>query len=234
MNEPRIDHRPEASIHGVLSESQEDYVKQIFLLGEGRGSVGTQALARRLEVRPASVTEMVQRLAQLGLVDHAPYRGVRLTEKGRRIALEMLRHHRLLETFLVRVLGYGWDEVHEEAERLEHVISERFEARIAEAMGHPTHDPHGDPIPASDLTMPGGADRVPLTELSPGQRGVLGRVGIQDRDNLELLRRLCLLPGTEIEMIEGTSAGVRVQVDNDSVLVPAYLAEELWIEGETT
>jgi len=234
VNEPSIDHRPEESIHGVLSEAQEDYLKQIFLLGEGRTSVGTQALARRLEVRPASVTEMVQRLAQLGLVDHAPYRGVRLTDKGRRIALEMLRHHRLLETYLVRVLGFGWDEVHEEAERLEHVISERFEARIAEAMGHPTHDPHGDPIPSSDLTMPAGTTRVPLTELSPGDRGVLGRVGAQDRDNLELLRRLCLLPGTEIEMIEETTAGVRVRVEDVISVLPAYLAAELWIEGETT
>ncbi|MFV2072922.1 MAG: metal-dependent transcriptional regulator [Thermoanaerobaculales bacterium] len=229
-----IDHRPGESIHGVLSEKQEDYLKQVFLLGEGRRSVGTQALAQRLGVRPASVTEMVQRLAQLGLVNHAPYRGVRLTPQGRRIALEMLRHHRLLETYLVRVLGFGWDEVHEEAERLEHVISERFEARIAEAMGHPTHDPHGDPIPTSDLTMPAGTARVPLTELSPGGRGVLGRVGIQDRDSLEQLRGLCLLPGTEIEMVEGTAAGVWLQVDDERVLVPAYLAEELWVEGETT
>ena len=117
----------------VLSEAQEDYLKQIFILGEGRQKVGTQTLAHRLEVRPASVTEMVGRLAQLGLVEHARYRGVSLTDSGRRVALEMLRHHRLLETFLVEVLGYEWDQVHEEAERLEHVISERYEARIAEA-----------------------------------------------------------------------------------------------------
>ena len=115
-----------------LSEAQEDYLKQIFLLEEAGGKVATQALAGRLRVRPASVTEMVGRLAQLGLVEHARYQGVSLTSLGRRVALEMLRHHRLLETFLVRELGYEWDEVHDEAERLEHVISERFEERIAE------------------------------------------------------------------------------------------------------
>ena len=131
-----------------LSEAQEDYLKQIFLLEEDGSRVATQALAGRLGVRPASVTEMVGRLAHLGLVEHARYQGVSLTPIGRRIALEMLRHHRLLETYLVRELGYDWDEVHDEAERLEHVISERFERRIAEAMGHPTRDPHGDPIPA--------------------------------------------------------------------------------------
>ncbi|HQP42529.1 MAG TPA: metal-dependent transcriptional regulator, partial [Thermoanaerobaculales bacterium] len=134
-----------------LTAPQEDYLKQIFLLGERGDSVGTQTLAVRLGVRPASVTGMVQRLAELGLVDHRRYRGVSLTESGRRVALEMLRHHRLLETYLAETLGYGWGEIHDEAERLEHVISERFEERIAEALGHPTRDPHGDPIPDAQL-----------------------------------------------------------------------------------
>jgi DtxR family Mn-dependent transcriptional regulator len=213
-----------------LSESQEDYLKQIFLLGEGRGKVTTQAIAGRLGVRPASVTEMVGRLAQLDLVEHAPYRGVRLTEAGRRVALEMLRHHRLLETFLVEVLGYRWDQVHEEAERLEHVISERFEARIAEAMGHPTRDPHGDPIPSRDLNLPNGETSVPLRELASGMRATLVRVGAQDPVSLNLLKRCGLAPGSRVEMLEDDERGVRVQVGEDRFLVPTDLAEMLWME----
>ena len=213
-----------------LSESQEDYLKQIFLLGDDGDRVSTQALACRLRVKPASVTEMVGRLAQLGLVEHAPYRGVRLTEGGRRVALEMLRHHRLLETFLVEALGYRWDQVHEEAERLEHVISERFEERIAEAMGHPTHDPHGDPIPTPDLDLPSGESLVPLQDLPVGTRGKLVRVGAQDSDNLSLLRRLGLEPGSTVEVVADDSRGIRVRVGTDRFLLPAYLAETLWME----
>jgi len=218
------DPRPE------LSESQEDYLKQIFLLGGDGDRVSTQALARRLHVKPASVTEMVGRLSQLGLVEHAPYYGVRLTDGGRRVALEMLRHHRLLEAFLVEALGYKWDQVHEEAERLEHVISERFEERIAEAMGHPTHDPHGDPIPASDLSLPTGDASVPLQDLPVGVRGTLVRVGAQDPDNLNLLRRLGLEPGCTLEVVSDDEQGIRVRVGEDRFLLPTYLAEALWME----
>ncbi len=133
-----------------LSQAQEDYLKQILSLGGGDGTVSTVELADRLGVRPPSVTGMVRRLAELGLVEHRPYRGVSLTCRGRRAALETVRHHRLLETFLVQVLGFSEDEVHDEAERLEHAISARVEGRIAEVLGHPTTDPHGAPIPAAD------------------------------------------------------------------------------------
>lgn len=151
-------------IHGeriepALSTAQEDYLKQILSLGGDGGAVTTQALARRLGVRPPSVTGMVQRLAELGLVEHRPYRGVLLTERGRRVARETVRHHRLLEAFLVEVLGFAGDEVHDEAERLEHVISARFEERLAEVLGHPTVDPHGSPIPEMEhetVTADGG------------------------------------------------------------------------------
>ena len=213
-----------------LSEPQEDYLKQIFLLGGDGGMVSTQALARRLRVRPASVTEMVGRLDQLDLVKHAPYRGVRLTAAGKRVALEILRHHRLLETYLVEVLGYDWDEVHEEAERLEHVISERFEERIAEAMGHPTHDPHGDPIPAADLSLPSEASRVRLRELPVGRRCVLSRVGTQDSESLTLLGRLGLAPGVAVEIVAFEKLGVRVRVGRNSVQLPDDLAATLWFE----
>jgi DtxR family Mn-dependent transcriptional regulator len=224
--QPHLDDDPRPE----LSESQEDYLKQIFLLGGDGDRVSTQALARRLDVKPASVTEMVGRLSQLGLVEHAPYRGVRLTDGGSRVALEMLRHHRLLETFLVEALGYKWDQVHDEAERLEHVISERFEERIAEAMGHPTHDPHGDPIPAPDLSLPTGDASVRLQDLPVGYRGTLFRVGAQDPDNLNLLRRLGLAPGSAVEVVSDDERGVRVRVGEDRFLLPTYLAETLWME----
>jgi len=218
----------------ALSESQEDYLKQIFLLGGEGKRVSTQALAGRLRVKPASVTEMVARLAQFDLVEYAPYRGVRLTDTGRRVALEMLRHHRLLETYLVEALGYNWDQVHEEAERLEHVISERFEKRIAEAMGHPTHDPHGDPIPAPDLSLPSGDSSLPLIGLAIGIRGRLTRVGAQDPDNLNLLNRLGLSPGCSVEVVSADERGVRVRVGEDRFLLPTYLAKMLWIKKEDT
>jgi DtxR family Mn-dependent transcriptional regulator len=211
-----------------LSPSQEDYLKQIFLLGDGVESVSTRDLSTRLAVRPASVTGMVQRLAEQGLVSHEPYRGVSLTDDGRRVALEMLRHHRLLETFLEQVLGYGWDEVHDEAERLEHVISERFETRIAETMGHPTHDPHGDPIPDADLRLPPAANEVKLTHLIVGETATMTRVGTQDRDNLNLLSRLGLVPGVRVTPVEADATDVRVAVGNERFLLPRELAEELF------
>lgn len=213
-----------------LSEAQEDYLKQIFLLGGDAARVSTQALAKKLRVKPASVTEMVGRLAQLGLVEHAPYHGVQLTDPGRRVAIEMLRHHRLLETFLVEALGYNWDQVHEEAERLEHVISERFEERIAEAMGHPTHDPHGDPIPLQDLSFPTAHASVPLPQLPVGHRGTLVRVGAQDPDNLNLLRRLGLAPGSTVELVSDDERGIRIRVGEERFLLPTYLADALWME----
>jgi DtxR family Mn-dependent transcriptional regulator len=216
----------------ALTESQEDYLKQIFLLGESGGAASTQALAERLGVRPASVTGMVQRLAELGLVNHEPYRGVRLTEVGRRAALEILRHHRLLETYLVHALGYAWDEVHEEAERLEHAMSKRLEARIAEALDHPTHDPHGDPIPDADLRLPERETATRLTEAATDSSGVVARAGAQDRDSLSLLSRLGLVPGAAIDVLEVSAAGVRVALDGNRYLLPRELAEELWMEGK--
>lgn len=214
----------------VLSESQEDYLKQIFLLEERRGKVGTKELANRLGVRPASVTEMVGRLAQHDLVEHRPYKGVTLTPAGRRVALEVLRHHRLLETYLVQELGYSWDEVHEEAERLEHVISERFEARIAEAMGHPTHDPHGDPIPGKDLSMPAKDFWVRLDSLTEGEFGELVRVGAQDRASLRILEDMGIRLGSSLEMVSSRKSAVRIKMSDSELDLPADLARSLWIE----
>jgi len=215
-----------------LSESQEDYLKQILLLEETEGTANTKALAGRLNVRPASVTEMVGRLAHLGLVEHAPYRGTRLTEPGRKVALEVLRHHRLLETYLVEVLGYTWDQVHEEAERLEHVISERFEKRIAAVLGHPTHDPHGDPIPDEKLRMPTTGRPVPLSEFAAGSAGTIIRVTAQDGKTLDYIAKLGLGPGCRIEVVEKKKTEYQLRCGANDLVVALDLARELWIEGE--
>jgi len=220
-----------------LSEAQEDYLKSILALAaDGDGAVATRQLSDRLGVTPASVTGMLQRLDQLGLVAHRPYRGVRLTDAGRRVALEIVRHHRLLETFLATTLGYRWDQVHAEAERLEHVISELFEERIAAVLGDPTHDPHGDPIPREDLSLPPAAASRPLTEVRPGGAGRLVRVAAQDADTLSLLSRLGLGLGAALEVVESSAAGVRVWVDGMRYLLPIELAGALWIchEEDTT
>jgi len=215
----------------TLTAPQEDYLKQIFLLGERGNSVGTQSLAERLGVRPASVTGMVQRLAELGLVDHRRYRGVSLTDPGRQVALEMLRHHRLLETYLAQTLGYGWAEIHDEAERLEHVISERFEERIAEVLGHPTRDPHGDPIPDAELRLPADDGVWRLAEPDTAGAVRVLRVGSQDPDSLAVLERLGLVPGARLDVLGHTAAGVRIEVGRSRFLVPSELAAQVWVEG---
>lgn len=216
----------------ALSPSQEDYLKQIFLLGEDGRAVPTQDLADRLEVRPASVTGMVHRLSEQGFVRHEPYRGTRLTEDGRWAALAVLRHHRLLETFLARVLGYSWDEVHDEAERLEHVISDRFVARMAETMGHPTHDPHGDPIPDADLCLPPVAEQINLSALPAGACGVVIRVGCQDPACLSILGGLGLVPGAAVEVVEIADDCVRLTVSDEEQRLPPELAGEIWLREE--
>lgn len=137
-----------------LTESIQDYLKEIYKLGEEGERVSVTALARRLRVSPASVSAMVKKLAVLELAEHAPYRGVGLTADGEKVALEVIRHHRLLELYLAQTLGLDVDAVHDEADRLEHVLSEELEGRIDQALGFPTHDPHGDPIPNADLEWP--------------------------------------------------------------------------------
>jgi DtxR family transcriptional regulator, Mn-dependent transcriptional regulator len=139
-----------------LTDAIQDYVREIYKLSASGERVSTTALARRQRVSPASASAMVKKLAALGLVEHAPYRGVALTEDGSRVAVEVIRHHRLLELYLAETLGIDIDDVHAEAERLEHVLSEELEARIDQALGYPTHDPHGDPIPNAALEWPDG------------------------------------------------------------------------------
>jgi len=185
------------------STSIQDYLKRIYELTECGESATTNDLARELRVKPASVTGMIQKLAveKPALVEYQKHQGVILTTAGRRAALEVIRHHRLLETWLVQTLGYSWDEVHEEAERLEHVISEDFERRIAIALGHPTRDPHGELIPTEDLKMPVD-NSTPLSALRPNQTATILRVASQDPDLLRHLDSLGLTPGIQIEVTE--------------------------------
>jgi len=182
-----------------LSRATQDYLKAIYALDAAGVRVTTSALADRMDVSAPSATAMMKRLAELGLAERLPYRGVALTEAGRRGALEVLRHHRLLERYLVDTLGLPLDEVHAEADRLEHALSEELEARIDEALGFPTHDPHGDPIPDRDLkvaTSPGRA----LLDLSPGDRATVSRVPDHNADVLRYLDELALIPGEPVEL----------------------------------
>ena len=186
-----------------LTDSIQDYLKHIYELTENGEPASTNDLAARLGVKPASVTGMVQKLASIepALVVYHKHQGVTLTHVGEQDALEVVRHHRLLESWLVKSLGYRWDEVHEEACRLEHVISEDFEARIAAAMGYPLRDPHGEPIPTADLVMPAD-ESVPLTSIKAGQEAVVRRVHAQDASLLRHLEGLGLIPGTQIKALE--------------------------------
>lgn len=191
----------------------EDYLKTIYNLREAaqgapdKGDVGvtTQAVAGRLGVAAPSATAMIKKLAGLNLARHTPYYGVELTAEGEKIALEVIRHHRLSETFLTQVLGVGWDQAHEEAEKWEHVLSEDVEARMAALLGDPTHDPHGSPIPTLDgrLARDGGR---PLTEMAAGDRVIVRRVSDEDGPLLRHLQQVGLMPGAEVEIVRAEQA----------------------------
>jgi DtxR family transcriptional regulator, Mn-dependent transcriptional regulator len=185
-----------------VSSAIEDYAKTIYALQlRDAETVSTNAIAERMGVTPASASGMVKRLGELGLVEHRPYRGVSLTEGGKRVALEVIRHHRLLELYLVENLGVPWDRVHAEAEVLEHVLSEELEALIADKLGHPTHDPHGDPIPTADLHIEEGTT-ISMQSLQAGDRGRFTRVSDSDPDMLRYLAERGIAPGVAFEVVE--------------------------------
>jgi DtxR family transcriptional regulator, Mn-dependent transcriptional regulator len=177
----------------------EDYCKAIFALqSREEGPVSTNALAERLQITPGSVSAMLKKLDGEGLIVRVPYRGVRLTASGRRVALEVIRHHRLLELFLAETLEMPWDRVHAEAEVLEHVISEELEGLIAAKLGDPTRDPHGDPIPSAELELPEREDSRSLHSLRKGQGGVFVRVSDADPEMLRYLSELGISPGDRV------------------------------------
>jgi DtxR family Mn-dependent transcriptional regulator len=215
----------------TLSPSQQDYVKAIYLLAHPGRPVATSELAERMDVRPASVTGMLTKLAGLGLVSHDRYRGTWLTHAGEALALEMIRHHRLLETYLVVALGYSWDEVHEEAERLEHHISERLEARIFDALGRPRFDPHGDPIPSHAGAVPKLALR-PLRECRAGDRVTVRRVSDRDSAKLKALEQLGVQIGGRVDVVAESrwESPVEVRVGGRRVQLPLGLAGAVFVE----
>ena len=184
----------------MVSESAQDYLKAIWKL-QRSGEMSTTALADALGVSPASATAMLKKLATLGLVVHERYHGATLTPTGERMALEVVRHHRLLELYLMEALGLSWDQVHEEAERLEHHLSDELEARIDRALGFPTRDPHGDPIPSPELLLQSD-EMVCLSDLEAGSMTVVRRVPDGDPELLRYLATLGLVPAEEVTIFE--------------------------------
>jgi DtxR family Mn-dependent transcriptional regulator len=218
-----------------LTASVQDYAKAIFTLESRHGAASTTELAALLEVRPASVSGMLRKLSALGLVEHERYRGVRLTDHGRRVALEVIRHHRLVELFLVESLGMTWDEVHAEAEVLEHALSEELEELIAAKLGNPTVDPHGDPIPTRDLELaetPGPA----LAELEPGDRATFVRVSDSDPGMLRFLGERGIVPGARLELVERQpfDGPLFVRVGDEVHVLGTTLAGAMRVQREET
>ena len=194
-----------------LSETAQDYLKEIYKLQTETGRVETSALAERVGVAPPSATAMLKKLGALGLVEHERYRGARLTRAGEKAAIEVIRHHRLLEMYLAETLGLPIEDVHGEAERLEHALSEELEARIDARLGFPTHDPHGHPIPDADLNLDQSSPRV-LNDLEPGEEATIERVPDGDSELLRYLSSLDLLPGERVEFVEAAPFGGPVRL----------------------
>jgi DtxR family transcriptional regulator, Mn-dependent transcriptional regulator len=211
-----------------LTVAAQDYLKAIYVLESAGERVTTSALARRMGVSAPSATAMTKRLDELGLVERLPYRGVALTDAGRRGALEVLRHHRLLERYLVDRLGLTLDEVHAEAELLEHALSEELEAKIDQELGFPTHDPHGDPIPDRELRLVHGESRS-LLDLEPGARGSIARVPDGDSELLRYLGELGLVPDAHVEMLVQAPFGgpVTVRTERGEHAISRELADRI-------
>jgi len=217
----------------ATSEAVQDYCKAIYALQRHHdgAAVSTNALAERLGVTAGSASAMAKRLSDLGLAEHAPYHGVALTTEGRRRALEVLRHHRLLELYLSEHLGVPWDRVHQEAEALEHVISEDLEARIAAKLGNPTHDPHGDPIPSLELEVDEG-ETLSLGEAPMGARGRFVRVSDSDPEMLRYLEELGIAIGEPFELVERQpfDGPLTVRIGDEEHVLGAKLARAMRVD----
>jgi len=226
----------ENEIHKTIKQNitpvVEDYLKAIYSLRQTGETVRTAALAARLNVKPPTVTAMLKTLADLNLIRYEPYRGVELTDAGEQIALEVVRHHRLIELYLVEALGFSWDEVHEEAEVLEHFISEKLEARIADYLGNPTHDPHGDPIPNLDGTLPDTTTNT-LADFSPAAQEIrVIRIRDQNADRLRYLAEIGLVPQTLIKIVavEPFDGPVTIQIGKKKIALDRQLARLILVE----
>jgi DtxR family transcriptional regulator, Mn-dependent transcriptional regulator len=213
------------------SQSVEDYLKTIYKLeGESEKGVSTSRLAGKLGVANASVTNMLKRLSEMGLVQYESYYGTRLTDSGKKIALEIIRHHRLLELYLKEMMGYSWDEVHEEAEKLEHHISEQFEDKIAELLDNPTVDPHGDPIPTKDGKMPKVRSKK-LTRVESQKPQIIKRVKNQTPELLRYLEEQGLIPGVKVEVIkkEPFNGPLHLKVESKTTTIGFNIADDIYV-----
>jgi DtxR family transcriptional regulator, Mn-dependent transcriptional regulator len=238
-------------VQDLRTEAVENFLKAVYVLQQQVDPVPTNLLAQMLNIKAPSVTDMVKRLSGIEddkdkkrdrretrlatpLLDYEPYRGVRLTPMGERIALEVIRHHRLLELYLSEALGYSWDEVHDEADRLEHVISERFEERIAAALGNPELDPHGDPIPAADGTI-AARDLVFLSDLPARKHGTVSRILDQSPEVLRYLSGLGLVPGAKLTLLERSplndTVSIRIDGEKPAHTISTHVARKVLVVG---
>ncbi len=213
-----------------LSRAMEDYLRAIYKLVERGQKVTTSALAEELGVAPASVTKMLKRLAEMELIEHQPYRGIDFTEEGEKSALKIVRLHRLLELFLAEKLGVPWDRVHEEAHRLEHVISEYLAERITELLDHPETDPHGHPIPSKDGKIR-PRNCVPLATLEPGASGTIAEIEDQDPQLLRYLSQKGIFPNCSVSVIEREPYGgiMNLKVDGKDLSLGQQAAQHIWV-----
>jgi len=220
-----------------FSASVEDYLKAIYELTQEQERASTNEIAGQMDVTPASATGMIQRLAaaEPPLIDYQKHRGVSLTVEGKQTALEIIRHHRLLEAFLHEKLGFTWDEVHDEADRLEHVISEVLEERICQALGDPAYDPHGDPIPTREFQVPVRSN-LRMSELRPGARATIQRIHAADPDLLRYLSAIGLTPNTIVTILEVSpfDGNLHLQINGqrDSVVLGVRVTSQIFVKSE--
>jgi DtxR family Mn-dependent transcriptional regulator len=228
-NQAMTENSKQDLIQALRTEAVEDFLKTVYKLQRKSDPVPTTLLATELGIKPPSVTEMAKKLADNGLLEYEKYRGLRLTEAGRQIALEVIRHHRLLEMYLTEALGYSWDQVHDEADRLEHVISEQFEARIAAALGDPSQDPHGDPIPALDGSLPPSQEFRSLADLELDQPAIVCRITNQVPDVLRYLAERGLVLGAQVEVTarEPFNGPLQLLVEDSTAVVSHDIAADI-------
>ena len=215
-----------------LTGPVEDYLKAIYELETRHGAAGTNEIAAALKIAAPSVSGMIRRLSNQGLITHERYKGVQLTRDGRRAALKTIRRHRVIESYLTKALGYAWDRVHDEAERLEHAASDELIDRMAAAIGEPDTDPHGAPIPTREGTLGAGPDLEALAELADGARARVARVGDEDGERLRYLATLGMAIGAEVELIsrEPYEGPITVKVDGRRRVIGRELARQIFVE----
>lgn len=219
---------------GLNHQAIEDYLKTIYMLEQEESPVSTSRIAAARDVKAGSATSMIQRLHKFNLVEYRKHYGVTLTDAGREIALEVLRHHRLVELYLMEALGFSWDEVHEQADVLEHVISEKLEERMAAALNYPEFDPHGDPIPSKEGVMAVVNNR-PLATLKTGETAVVSRVPDDTDGNLlRHLAELGLVPGTVFTVtgIASIEGPISLDIDGNEVVIELSVARAVLVEAE--